>query len=397
MMNNRAGRLNASDLSKLGSVDVLHVIGAFVADGAERFVVDLVLSLASKGASVGVIALSQKKDNVGQEMLRRLESAGISHACGPAVKIGMKSVKWYYSKLREMHPGIVHLHTENTELAHYLTTFIFRKNHLIFRTMHTVNRSSNWLHWYAINRNRADMSIACGNAVLEAFRSQIKGNFITIPNGVDFHWPAQNVLIKAEQQFRLGLEPDKFHFLNIGNQNGIATESAAKGHDVLINAWRDSGMSDRGACLHLIGDGNLQGQLKRLADGDNGIYFHGVHQDVHNWLLGTDCFVMPSRYEGLPIAAIEAIGTGVPAIFSDIESLMEFEGAAVIRVKKDDVRDLAEKLLLVLTRKININEDADVDYIRQKYDISGVSDRYLGAYSALLPENSDKNSSSVMT
>jgi glycosyltransferase involved in cell wall biosynthesis len=46
----------------------------------------------------------------------------------------------------------------------------------------------------------------------------------------------------------------------------------------------------------------------------------GVRRDINEILQVMDVFVMPSLYEGLPVAAIEAQGAGLPVIASDTVS-----------------------------------------------------------------------------
>ena len=46
------------------------------------------------------------------------------------------------------------------------------------------------------------------------------------------------------------------------------------------------------------------------------ILFLGVKKNVEDYLSAADCYVMPSLYEGLPVAAIEAQCSGLPSIMS---------------------------------------------------------------------------------
>jgi glycosyltransferase involved in cell wall biosynthesis len=363
-------------------IDILHVIGAFCAGGAERFVSDLLLALSRKGANVGVIALSNRLDSVGEEMKERIEFAGLLCDRGPTDSVGLRSVLWYIATLRVYRPCIVHLHTENTELAHWLSRPFLNFNPQIVRTMHNVKLSTKHLHRLAIRGNYAAVSIACGPAVAKRYDAEVRGRLVTIPNGIDFNWPIQTIEIKRLCQKELGIESREFHFLHVGSMNGTELHTAQKAQNVLIASWRKSGLGKQGGQLHLIGDGNLRSLLEQSAAGDNSIVFYGVRPDVKKWLLATDCFVMPSRYEGLPIAAIEAFGTGLPCIFSDIEPLMSFSGSSVLRMVTDDVLDLAHKLSFARHRTLEINA-AEVQQARKHYGIEKTAGQYAGLYKSL--------------
>lgn len=60
------------------------------------------------------------------------------------------------------------------------------------------------------------------------------------------------------------------------------------------------------------------------------IRFCGTVKDVTPLLYATDVYVMPSLYEGCPIATIEAMGAGLPCILSDVPGLRDFKDAGEI-------------------------------------------------------------------
>lgn len=363
-------------------VDVLHIIGAWMAGGAEKFVGDLLLALKRDGLSVGGLALSSKTDAVGERMMSQLDGAGVPYSFGPTAKVGLRSVAWTIREINSIRPRIIHLHTENTELAYFLSRPFCRRGHRVVRTLHTVNRSTNRLHWWAINGNPVDVSVACGPAVLERFVEEVKGRVIAIPNGIDFHWPIQTPARKEACKRMLGLTPGCFDFVHIGNMKGASITTAAKAHDVLIRAWRETGLGECGGRLHLIGDGNLRSELELLAQGDGSIVFHGIRADSHGWLLAADCFVMPSRYEGLPIAGIEAVGTGLPCILSDIKPLMGFDEPGVLRVKQDDPQDLASKLTEAF-KSVVAPPTGTIARFRERYGIARTATDYRCVYESI--------------
>ena len=47
------------------------------------------------------------------------------------------------------------------------------------------------------------------------------------------------------------------------------------------------------------------------------VRFFGFRNDIPRMLQGADCFVFPSKREGLGIAALEAMAAGLPMITSD--------------------------------------------------------------------------------
>jgi len=96
-----------------------------------------------------------------------------------------------------------------------------------------------------------------------------------------------------------------------------------------------------GVHLAIAGDGPLRQQYEqqiKAAGLAERIHLLGAipPEDVSDFLAALDLFVLPSRYEGLPIALIEAMQAGCPVVASDILPTIEValpeggEAAAVV-------------------------------------------------------------------
>jgi glycosyltransferase involved in cell wall biosynthesis len=366
---------------------ILHVIGSLSAGGAERFVVELVGELKARGRVVGIVALSPRTDEVGESMERQLREAHVPVWRGPTRRVGIRSVATYLGVLRKLRPSIVHLHTPNTELAHYLASFLCRQPAALVRTIHNTDAADVGLSGrtaVALRQNPVRISIACGTAVLEENKPRFsRGELVSIAYGLRLDWPIRTLERSAEHKKRLGLAWDETHYLMVGRQDGISLETAQKAHDVLIRAWRQGALGGRGCRLHLLGDGNLRCRLEELARDDPSIVFHGVRRNVQDWLTAADCFVLPSRYEGLPLAGIEAIGTGLPCVFSHIAPLRELEPQVVWWCDVDDVAGLAESLLAFRQTPRFPNEKS-TEVTRERFGLARAAAEYEAVYDRLL-------------
>lgn len=73
--------------------------------------------------------------------------------------------------------------------------------------------------------------------------------------------------------------------------------------------------------LDIVGDGPLRGELESLA-GRLGlrdrVHFRGYHGDVRPMLADADVFVLSSLSEGVSIALLEAMASGLPAVATDV-------------------------------------------------------------------------------
>lgn len=93
-----------------------------------------------------------------------------------------------------------------------------------------------------------------------------------------------------------------------------------KNHDFLVNAFAVIAHRCEDMFLVLAGDGSLRADIEKRVRklGLTGrVLFLGVINDMPGFYDAMDCFVMPSRFEGLPFSAVEAQCSGLPCILSD--------------------------------------------------------------------------------
>ena len=73
--------------------------------------------------------------------------------------------------------------------------------------------------------------------------------------------------------------------------------------------------------LYLYGQGELEATIKELVNSvhmENNICFCGLTDDIYSVMEQCDIFVLPSLYEGMPMTLIEAMGTGMPILASNV-------------------------------------------------------------------------------
>lgn len=356
---------------------VVHVIGALIAGGAETFVVSL-LTLLKSCIEVELVVLSSRRDDKTDWLCKRLAEANVAVHVGPSSRVGFGTVRWYRSLLLASAPSAVHLHTPNTELIHACAGFSFSTGFELFRTVHSAHPEQRTLMKLAIRLNRTSCSIAVGDAVREVLvRGPYHSPFRTIRNGVGFgSMPEPEDRLRARS--KLGLAQDARIYLSVGRMSASTLADLAKAQDVLLDAWRIFSKETRQAELHLLGDGNLRGQLE--ADKPPQVVFHGVQADVTDWLLACDWFVMPSRFEGMPIAGIEAIGYDARCIFSTIAPLRELLPRDAIWVESGDAASLLEGLRASLQCPAEVFDPGWLINFRSHYGLEGTAQAYLALY-----------------
>lgn len=106
----------------------------------------------------------------------------------------------------------------------------------------------------------------------------------------------------------------------------VGTLKEVKGHCFMIEAM--AVLAPRYPDLHLLlaGDGELRGQLEtQVAEAKLGerVHFLGSRSDVADLLDASDLFVLPSLWEGLSMALLEAMATGLPIVASKVSGTVQ--------------------------------------------------------------------------
>jgi glycosyltransferase involved in cell wall biosynthesis len=122
---------------------------------------------------------------------------------------------------------------------------------------------------------------------------------------------------RAELRRELELTDDQVLLL------GLARITNRKGFDLLLAALGER-MHDPRWVLALGGDGEERGALERQAEAlglADRVRFLGRRDDVPDLLAAADLFVMPSRAEGLGVAALESMAAGTPVLGARVGGL----------------------------------------------------------------------------
>jgi glycosyltransferase involved in cell wall biosynthesis len=159
-----------------------------------------------------------------------------------------------------------------------------------------------------------------GQAVTDVI-GPIGHKIAVIPNGVDIdRYTSQLDDPRGSIRTELGLDADTRLIAMVG------TLKEVKGHRFMIEAM--SALAPRYPDLHLllVGDGELRSDLEALVSKsalDDRIHFLGSRSDVGDLLAASDLFVLPSLWEGLSMALLEAMATGLPIVASEVSGTVQ--------------------------------------------------------------------------
>ena len=217
-------------------------------------------------------------------------------------------------------------------------------------------------------------------AILKNIGSVTEHKISVISNGVDlerYRAPTNQQLIREA----LGLAEDAKLLLV------VAMFREQKGHRYLIEAA--SRIFPQFSNLHIlfVGDGilreNLMAQTKDLGLQGH-IHFLGIREDIPDLLAGSDYFVLPSLWEGLPMSLIEAMASALPIIATQVSGSKQVlvSGVSGLLVPPGDSQKLAEAILELISQPEWATEmgRAAQERVEKEYSASKQAREYIALY-----------------
>lgn len=119
------------------------------------------------------------------------------------------------------------------------------------------------------------------------------------------------------------IKDEFFEYEYKGCKNRIITMgrlTRQKNQKLLIEAFSEASREHKDWILEIYGDGELRRELSDLIrerELDNSVFLRGQTADVARIMSESTVFVLPSLYEGMPNALMEAMAVGLPCIATD--------------------------------------------------------------------------------
>ena len=141
----------------------------------------------------------------------------------------------------------------------------------------------------------------------------------------------------------------------------VGSFAAPKNHAYLIDIFNEV-QKKRPARLLLVGGRkgcDSVGEKVRAAGLSDKVIFAGIRTDVNRLLMAMDVFVMPSLYEGVSFASIEAQASGLPCLISDRTPLECDVTGRVRQIALADGPEIWAEEVIAEADKIRENQDSE--------------------------------------
>jgi glycosyltransferase involved in cell wall biosynthesis len=228
-----------------------------------------------------------------------------------------------YCFLRQHQFTVVHNHTEQNFFWYLLVARLARVPHLV-STVHSNFAFRGQVRWrrgtyrWIARRLFGATFTAIGPSVAQVEAQTFYNPTVLVPNWLDEqHFiPARNSTERADARQHFAIPDDAVVVISIGGC------TVNKNHKVILEAVKalQSRVAHQLIYLH-VGEGptyaSEQQQAHRLGI-SCAVKFVGQTHNVRQALLAADIYAMPSSYEGLSIALLEALSCGVPAVVFDV-------------------------------------------------------------------------------
>lgn len=222
---------------------------------------------------------------------------------------------------------IIHCHTPvGAMLTRLAAKQARKKGTKVFYTAHGFHfykgaPAINWILYYPVEKwlsRYTDVLITINKEDYERAKTFKAGKVCYVPGvGIDLKKFNAGYVNKEQKRKEIGVSADDFVLLSVGEL------IPRKNHEVVIRALSVLKQLDKLNHIEYVicGRGSYEADLRKLAEGldvADRVHFLGYRNDISEICNCADLFVFMSHQEGLPVALMEAMACGLPAVCSNI-------------------------------------------------------------------------------
>lgn len=292
---------------------VLHILGELKFSGAEVMLKSARGEFQDNDIFTYILSTGEKEIGNYAEELRnsgyKIHHIPFKRSFGFSIKILL-----FFKKNKF---DVVHIHTERF-FFFYIVLARLAGVRKLFRTIHSS------FDFKGVLKKRRRLFLNIGlflGCKYIAISKNVQDNE-RLENGIDStlinNWIDTNYFSHDKKEFSLGSA--KLSFISVG------ACTAVKQHNLILNLI--SLLVEQGLDVHYwhIGCGPLEDEEKKICDSlgiQKYVEFLGTQSGIAPFLKKSDFFLMPSRYEGLGNACLEAMATGSLPIVNSVPGLRD--------------------------------------------------------------------------
>lgn len=312
----------------------------------------------------------------------------------------LKNIKAYKQLKKIMSDNdfsLVHCHSPIGSAIVRLVALPFRKKDLckVIYTPHGFHFFEgapliNWFLYYPVEKilsKYTDLIITITKEDYQLAKTKFYSKKVEYINGIGIDLTKFNNNINTENNLKkeLNISEDKKVFLSVGEIN------KNKNHISVIKSLKL--MNNTNIVYIIAGDGNLKQKLSKIIFKlglENQIKFLGFKKNIVDYYKIADAFIFPSFREGLSVALMEAMSSGVPVLCSNIRGNIDLiddkKGGLLFNPK--NIQNIVDTINKFLNLDSNIKKE-QVNYNLQKiqnFDIKKIEIKMKKIYENIIKD-----------
>ena len=341
------------EMQRKTNIRVLEAFGEPVADGGqEAFVFNTLKNMDRNGLQIDFLTAydlrSRHYCTMAKEMGGKLYALKLPFMPG---KSRHNIAAPFREFLRKHHYDVIHIHSGSISVLAIMSSVADKAGvKRVIVHSHVGGEKDSLKHrllrFCASLPMRCHVDVYCACSAIAAewkYEPVYSEKALIIKNGIDILRFAFDAGKREQIRRTLGFGEKTFVLGNAGRF------SRQKNQAFLINIFAEVVKKEQDSRLLLAGDGEEMDRIRVLVKQkglEEKVVFTGSVTDVENYLQAMDVFLLPSLYEGLPIAAVEAQCSGLPVLFSDtVTREAGITGSTVYLSLKDSAASWADAAL----------------------------------------------------
>ncbi len=235
------------------------------------------------------------------------------------------------------------------------------------------------LYFFLRNLEKLDYRVACSHSISNRINPMLSYSFVPISNGLDMErFPRRTISLKEEIRKSLNLPLNRQIFIVVGNL------IEGKNPRLILEAFLNNHHND---LLIFLGSGFQMEQLQHQAKDESGILFLGQVNNVKEYLQSCDYFISASLSEGMPNAVLEAMGTGLPVILSNIpshEEIYNYNYACGSLFESEKIESLQNAIKKVKSKNYDVMSEASYHIISENFSALKMGEKYSAFYESII-------------
>jgi glycosyltransferase involved in cell wall biosynthesis len=348
--------------------------------GAERIVVDLCNELSINHT---VYLCTIVDDTLPGKSYYKAELSPSVRYINLKCRSGMdiKGFVRLYKTIKTIKPDVVHAHTDALNL--WIPSLLYTKPKY-FHTIHNLAQKRQYKSWltpiycyfYKHRIQAITISNICKQSYIELYHLN---NAIQIDNGRTQMMPSPN-LKHVEEEIRNYRKTNQTKiFVH------VARCSEQKNEPLLFKTFCRLYNERKDAVLLVIGANYDAPENKYLLEtATPNIHWLGLKNNVCDYLLNSDFFILSSKWEGLPISLLEAISTGIIPICTPaggIPDVIKDRSCGYLSLSMNE-EDFYKTVIDALQTSEDFNRERLIEYFQDNFSMKHCANQYIQAFQA---------------